>query len=96
MGFNFETIMQAHDSSIRALAYSHNDDWLLSADQDGVVTASDDATLKIFDFAGGLQESTLTGHGWEAKSVDWHPNKGLLVSGSKDHTVKLWDPRTGR
>ena len=60
------------------------------------MTACDDATLKIFDFAGGAEESTLTGHGWDAKSVDWHPTKGLLVSGSKDHQVKLWDPRTGR
>ncbi|KAI9853021.1 MAG: pre-mRNA cleavage and polyadenylation factor (CPF) complex subunit [Thelocarpon superellum] len=129
MGFNFETIMQAHDSAIRAASYSHSDDWLLSADQDGVVkywqpnfnnvkviqahndpirdlayspsdskfvTASDDSTLKIFDFAGGVEESVLTGHNWDAKSVDWHPTKGLLVSGSKDHLVKLWDPRTGR
>lgn len=128
-GFNFETIMQAHDVAIRALSYSHSDDWLLSADQDGLikywqpnfnnvkviqghhdavrdiafsptdtkfVTASDDSTLKIFDFAGGIEESILTGHGWDAKAVDWHPTKGLLVSGSKDHLVKLWDPRTGR
>lgn len=129
MGFNFETIQQAHDVAIRALSYSHNDDWLISADHDGIikywqpnfnnvkwlqghhdpirdlafspndskfVTASDDSTLKIFDFAGGIEESTLSGHGWDAKSVDWHPTKGLLVSGSKDHLVKLWDPRTGR
>ncbi|KAK8158181.1 WD40-repeat-containing domain protein [Phyllosticta citribraziliensis] len=129
MGFNFETIMQAHESAIRAVQYSHGDDWLVSADQEGLVkywqpnfnnvkvlqahtepirdlafaptdskfvTASDDATLKIFDFAGGIEESILTGHGWEAKTVDWHPTKGLLVSGSKDHQIKLWDPRTGR
>ncbi|RDW59749.1 hypothetical protein BP6252_12836 [Coleophoma cylindrospora] len=128
-GFNFETIMQAHDVAIRALSYSHSDDWLISADHDGIikywqpnfnnvkviqghtdpirdlafspndskfVTASDDSTLKIFDFAGGVEESSLTGHGWDAKSVDWHRTKGLLVSGSKDHLVKLWDPRSGR
>ena len=121
--------MQAHDSAVRAASWSHSEDWLISADQDGIVkywqptfnnvkaiqahndpvrdlafspndnkfvTACDDATLKIFDFAGGVEESTLTGHGWDAKSVDWHPTKGLLVSGSKDHQVKLWDPRTGR
>ena len=114
---------------MRAARYSHSEDWLVSADQDGVVkywqpnfnnvkaiqahhdpirdlafspndtkfvTACDDATLKIFDFSGGIEESTLTGHNWDAKSVDWHPTKGLLVSGSKDHQVKLWDPRTGR
>jgi len=120
---------KAHDSAIRAAAWSHSDDWLISADQDGVlkywqpnfnnvkafqahenpirdlafsptdskfVTASDDATLKVWNFSGGVEESTLTGHGWDAKTVDWHPTKGLLVSGSKDHQVKLWDPRNGR
>lgn len=25
---------------------------------------------------------TQTGHGWDVKSVDWHPTKSLLVSGS--------------
>lgn len=127
--FNFETIMQAHDSAVRAVAYSHSNDWLISAEQAGIVkywqpnfnnvksiqahtdpvrdlafaptdtkfvTAADDATLKIFDFAGGVEESILTGHQWDAKCVDWHPTKGLLVSGSKDHQIKLWDPRTGR
>ncbi|KAH8160764.1 hypothetical protein CIB48_g7482 [Xylaria polymorpha] len=128
-GFNFETIMQAHDVAIRALAYSHSDDWLLSADHDGIikywqpnfnnvqviqghrdpirdiafspndskfVTASDDSTSKSLILPGGVAESTLQGHGWDAKSCDWHPTKGLIVSGSKDHLVKLWDPRTQR
>jgi polyadenylation factor subunit 2 len=129
MSFNFELIMQAHDSPIRATVYSHGEDWLISADQDGLVkywqpnfnnvkeiqahhesirglafaptdskfvTGGDDSTLKIFDFAGGLEEATLTGHQWDVRCLDWHPSKGLIVSGSKDHLVKLWDPRTGR
>jgi len=60
------------------------------------VTASDDGTLKIWNFNEGVEERALTGHGWDVKSVDWHPTKGLIVSGSKDHLVKLWDPRTSR
>ena len=86
--FNNVKAIQAHHDPIRDLAFSPSDNKF--------VTACDDATLKIFDFAGGIEESTLTGHNWDAKSVDWHPTKGLLVSGSKDHQVKLWDPRTGR
>lgn len=129
MSFNFETIMSAHDSAVRAAVWTHDDEFLVSADQDGIVkywqknlnnvkiiqahdspvrdlafaptdlkfiTASDDASLKVFDFAAGVEEVTITGHGWDAKTVDWHPTKGLVVSGSKDHQVKLWDPRNGR
>lgn len=36
------------------------------------------------------------GHGWDVRCVDWHPTKGLIVSGSKDMLVKFWDPRTGK
>ncbi|KAF3160961.1 pre-mRNA cleavage and polyadenylation factor (CPF) complex subunit [Orbilia oligospora] len=129
MGFNFETIMQAHDSAIRALEYSHGADWLLSGDQDGIVkywqtnfnnvkvlqahdspvrdvsfcptdakfvTASDDGSLKIWNFGEGEEERILSGHGWDVKSAHWHPYKGLIASGSKDHLVKLWDPRSAR
>ncbi|KAG5130754.1 hypothetical protein JHK84_037151 [Glycine max] len=39
---------------------------------------------------------SLPGHGWDVKSVDWHPTKSLLVSGGKDNLVKLWDAKTGR
>ena len=52
--------------------------------------------MKIYNFAADKAESQLTGHNWEVKCADWHPTKGLLVSGSKDHQVKLWDPRNGR
>ena len=34
------------------------------------------------------------GHGWDVKCVEWHPSKGLLVSGSKDNMIKFWDPRS--
>lgn len=37
----------------------------------------------------------MTGHGWDVKTVEWHPYKSLIVSGSKDNLIKLWDPRTG-
>ncbi|KAK6201391.1 polyadenylation factor I subunit 2 [Scheffersomyces amazonensis] len=127
MTFNFETIMQAHDSPILALEYSHNDEWLLSGDQNGGVkfwqpnfnnvnnitahpsgvrdiafspndskflTCGDDSTIKIWNFNNGQEERTLTGHHWEVKSADWHSNLGLIVSGSKDNLVKLWDPRS--
>ena len=41
------------------------------------------------------EERSLTGHGWDVKSVEWHPFYSLVASGSKDNLVKLWDPRKG-
>jgi polyadenylation factor subunit 2 len=126
--FNFETILQAHDSPVRAFEWSKSGVWLVSADQNGTikyfqinmnnlqafeghreairglsfspddarfVTAADDSTLKIWAFDEAREEMTLKGHGWDVKCVDWHPSKGLIVSGSKDNLVCFWDPRTG-
>ena len=147
--FNFETILQAHDSPIRSLRWSHNDTWMISGDDTGVIkywqsnmnnlksvhvhkecvrdltfspsdtkfaSCSDDGTIKIWSFADATEESSLTGttlllcirigsnariktatgHGWDVKTLDWHPTKGVLASGSKDNLAKLWDPKTGR
>ncbi|CAL5223055.1 g5512 [Coccomyxa viridis] len=126
--FGFETILQAHTAPIRSITYTHNDRWILSTDDSGLVrlwtprlelaqdirfhndsvrkvalspndmkfvTASDDSTLKVWDFKSMKPERTLTGHGGDVKACDWHPTKSAIASGSKDATVKLWDARAG-
>ncbi len=35
--FNFETILQAHDSPVRSMVWSHNDIWMVTADHAGYV-----------------------------------------------------------
>ncbi|EXJ89130.1 hypothetical protein A1O3_02194 [Capronia epimyces CBS 606.96] len=79
---------KGHDAPIRDIAFAPSDTKF--------VTASDDNTLKIWDFTSSTNESTFKEHGWDVKACDWHPTKGLVVSGSKDHSVRLWDPRTTR
>ncbi|KIL68516.1 hypothetical protein M378DRAFT_158317 [Amanita muscaria Koide BX008] len=128
--FNFETILQAHDTAICTFAFTHSGAYLASADKSGVIkyfepnmnnltawqgsnsreairglsfssddrrfaTASDDSSVRIWSFQESRVESVLTGHGWDVKCVQWHPTKGLIVSGSKDNLIKFWDPRTG-
>jgi polyadenylation factor subunit 2 len=53
-------------------------------------------TLKIWDFETQAQESVLTGHGWDVKDVSWHPHNSLIVSGSKDNLIKLWDSKSAQ
>ena len=35
--FNFETILQAHDSPVRAMVWSRNDQWMVTGDHGGYV-----------------------------------------------------------
>ncbi|XP_019864967.1 pre-mRNA 3' end processing protein WDR33 isoform X2 [Aethina tumida] len=129
--FNFETILQAHDSPVRTMVWSHNDSWMVTGDHAGYVkywqsnmnnvkmfqahkealrgisfspsdtkfvTCSDDGTLRIWDFLRYQEERVLRGHGADVKCVHWHPQKSLIISGSKDNQqpIKLWDPKTGQ
>jgi len=126
--FQFETIIQAHETPIRTIVFTHNGNFLVSGDDAGNVrywktnlelvkstqvhkdpvrqvsfsatdlkfaTASDDSTVRVWDFARVTSEQVLAGHGGDVKCVDWHPRTSMLVSGSKDALVKLWDARSG-
>ncbi|XP_055634694.1 pre-mRNA 3' end processing protein WDR33 [Toxorhynchites rutilus septentrionalis] len=129
--FNFETILQAHDVSVRTMVWSHNDNWMVTGDHNGFVkywqsnmnnvkmfqahkepirgisfsptdskfaSCSDDGTVRVWDFLRCQEERMLRGHGADVKCVHWHPQKALIVSGSKDNQqpIKLWDPKCGQ
>ncbi|VVC44818.1 WD40/YVTN repeat-like-containing domain,WD40-repeat-containing domain,WD40 repeat,WD40 repeat [Cinara cedri] len=128
--YNFETIIQAHNSAVLSMTWSHNGNWMITGDNKGFVkywqsninsvnmfqahkeavistsfsppdnkfaTCSYDGTIRIWDFFTNREEKILQ-IGARVKCIDWHPQKGLLISGSKDYkqSIKLWDPKTGQ
>jgi polyadenylation factor subunit 2 len=83
-------MFHAHkDEPVRSISFAPTDVKLL--------TGSDDGTAKIWDFARSVEEKVLSGHGADVRSVDWHPNMGLVATGSRDsqQPIKIWDPKTG-
>ncbi|KAI0602976.1 WD40-repeat-containing domain protein [Biscogniauxia sp. FL1348] len=81
-GFNFETIMQAHDVAIRALAYSHSDDWLLSADHDGIIKYWQPNFNNV---------QVIQGHHDPIRDLAFSPNDSKFVTASDDSTLKIFD-----
>ncbi|KAL7409880.1 WD40-repeat-containing domain protein [Mrakia frigida] len=130
LAFNFETILQAHDTPIRSIAWARSSRYLLSSDDSGqikyfqsnmnnlavlpghaghscrglsfgsgdsrFVSAGDDGFIRIWGFEERREERGWRGHGQDVRCVDWHPTKGLIVSGSTDDKVSFWDPRSGQ
>ncbi|GAA5822770.1 hypothetical protein JCM11251_004371 [Rhodosporidiobolus azoricus] len=56
-----------------------------------VVSASEDATLKVWDWETGDFERTVKGHTKAVHDVDFDSKGNFLVSCSSDLTLKLWD-----
>ncbi|XP_055902585.1 pre-mRNA 3' end processing protein WDR33 [Eupeodes corollae] len=83
-------MFQAHKEAIRGISFSPTDSKFVSC--------SDDGTLRVWDFYRCQEERVLRGHGADVKCVHWHPQKALIVSGSKDNQqpIKLWDPKSGQ
>ena len=84
------------DSAVREVHWSPTDAKF--------VTCGDDATVRVWDFERAAMERLLPGakvengksHAWDVKAAQWHPQKALIASGSKDNIVRLWDPKASK
>ncbi|XP_066137499.1 lissencephaly-1 homolog [Euwallacea fornicatus] len=56
-----------------------------------MVSASEDATMKVWDFETGEYERTLKGHTDPVQDIAFDASGKLLVSCSSDMSIKLWD-----
>lgn len=75
--------LHGHNSSVRAIDFSANDQWLASGSANG--------TTRIWDVSRGRCVRVLPGQAQAVHSVAFSPNLRSLISGLEDGTLELWD-----
>ena len=66
--------------------------------KDRLVLGSRDGPLKVWDFGGSAPVALmdLQGHTGYIRSIDASDSSNVALSGSYDHSARLWDLRTGQ
>ncbi|HLA45071.1 MAG TPA: WD40 repeat domain-containing protein, partial [Aggregatilineales bacterium] len=80
--------LYGHRDPVRAL--------ILTPDQNRIVSASGDHTLRIWGLTSGISHSTLHGHTGAVNTVVISPDGQLIFSGGEDGVIRCWDAGTAR
>jgi polyadenylation factor subunit 2 len=79
--FNFETILQAHDSAVRAMRFTHSGAYLASADHSGIIKY----------FQPNMNNLTAwQGHREAVRALSFSPDDRRFATSSDDSTIRLW------
>lgn len=79
-------VLEGHGREVTAIA--------VTPDGSRVISASDDATIKVWDIAQGRLLATLSGHDGPVKAVVTDGKR--VISASDDKTLRLWDLASGQ
>lgn len=70
-----------------------------SPDSKFLATASGDmksTSAKIWNAETGAEVLSLIGHTARVRGIDFSPDGKLIATGSRDGTIRIWDPRSGK
>ncbi|AOW26735.1 cleavage polyadenylation factor subunit [Candida albicans SC5314] len=87
MTFNFETIMQAHESPILTMKYSNHDEWLLSGDQNGTVKYWQPNFNNV---------NNISAHANGVRDIAFSPNDSKFLTCGDDSAIKIWNFNNGK
>ena len=81
--FNFETIMQAHETNIRSMCWSRNGQWLLSGDNSGFLKYWQNNMNNVNMFQAHSNCSV--------RGITFCPDDSKFATCADDHTIEIWD-----
>ncbi|KAJ8518398.1 hypothetical protein ONZ45_g4537 [Pleurotus djamor] len=82
--------MEAHEKGVNYVEFYPG------ADKPYLVTTGDDKTVKVWDYLSKSCVQTMEGHTNNVSFAVFHPNLPIIISGSEDGTVKIWNSGTYR
>mgnify|MGYP006287805395 CR=1 FL=1 len=81
-------VQTGHTKGVTAVAWSHDNRYVLSGSSDGKVI--------LWDVYKGKELRTLSGHSKTISSLSFLKTDKYAVSASHDNTIRLWDVATGK
>lgn len=69
-------------------------DYFPSSDKPYLITASDDRSIKVWDYQTKSTVATLVDHTNNVSFAIVHPELPVIISGSEDNTIKIWNANT--
>lgn len=81
--FNFETILQAHDTAICTFAFTHSGAYLASADKTGIIKYFEPNMNNLTAWQGSTSREAIRG-------LSFSPDDRRFATASDDSSVRIW------
>ncbi|KXN91988.1 Polyadenylation factor subunit 2 [Leucoagaricus sp. SymC.cos] len=81
--FNFETILQAHDTAIFAMSFNHSGSYLASADKSGVIKYFEPNMNNLTAWQGSSSREAI-------RDISFSPDDQRFATASDDSSVRIW------
>ncbi|KAI7849632.1 coatomer WD associated region-domain-containing protein [Circinella umbellata] len=82
--------LEGHEKGVNYVDYYHG------GDKPYLISCADDNLVKVWDYQNKNCVQTLEGHSQNVNFASFHPELPIIMSGSEDGTVRIWNSDTYR